>query len=315
MDAAKFLVEVIGPASQFTGAPSPAPAPAAAPVAAVASKNVKEAVEAYLDDIKGGVGDNTLADYRQYLRKLDCTTLADLTPEYAKSWLKTWEGKLTAQQHAMRSLSAFWNWCSESGWVKKADNPCTALDGVKRRLKRQKDKSKKSISVWTPEETEKVYRKVLELDPRIRGWFICCTWLGLRPLESMRVTKGDLHEDCLIIPPEKAKSSQGRFRTIEFTGPLEAVGRALQGVEWFKGSLVPWTDIKAPTRLVTAAAEACGAERGHDVLRHTCASYLSQLVGEQECSRMLGHSVEIEKGHYNARRTKAEAERFYGIRL
>ena len=171
------------------------------------------------------------------------------------------------------------------------------------------------MAVWSPETMEAVYREALRIDPRIRGWFVACAWLGLRPAEAMRVSREDLRPDRLVVPPEKAKSSQGRFRTIPFSGPLEAVGRALQGVEWFDGALVPWRDPKAPGRIVTAAAEAAGAERGHDVLRHSCATYLSALVGEAECSRMLGHSVEVERAHYNARTIRAEAERYYSVPL
>jgi integrase len=324
VDAVKWMVEVIGPASQFVQPQAQPQAPVAQAqqpsTASTASKPVTQAVADYLEDIAGSLGKSTVSDYRQYLSKLQVETLAGLTPEYVRGWLRQWEGKPTSQQHAMRALSAFWNWCSESDWCKKADNPVASLDGVKRRIKREKNKQRKTISVWTPEEMEKVYRKALELDPRIKGWFVCCAWLGLRPQEALRVTRDDLHDDCLTIPPDKAKSSQGRYRTIEFKGVLEEAGKVLQEVEWFgedqaKASLVPWTEAKAPQRIVTAAAEACNVERGHDVLRHTCASYLSILVGEEKCSRMLGHSVEVERGHYNGRRTEAEARRYYDIKL
>ena len=293
-----------------------APAPQAPQAPAEPDRPVRDALRLYLDAIREYVGKSTLDNYRQLLSKLPDVGLHGLTAATARTWLsKNWEGKPTSQQHAMRALSAFWNWCVEQGWVTAAESPMPGLASIRRGIQRQKNRQPKRISVWTPEASEQVYRKAVEIDPRIRGWYLCCAWLGLRPQEAMRITRDDLHDDCLVIPPEKAKSSQGRFRTIEFRGPLEAVGKALQGVSWFDGRLVPWTDPKAPTRIVTEAAAACGAERGHDVLRHTCASYLSVLVGEQECSRLLGHSVEIERGHYNARRTRAEAERFYGIGL
>lgn len=322
-DAARWMVDVIGPASQFTqAAPAapveqvPQPAAPAAPIRTRRKdKRVLEAVKEYLDDIDGSVGKSTLNDYRGYLKRISVSYVPDITPEYAKKWLKNWDGKPTSQQHALRALSAFWNWCSESDWVKKADNPCNALDGVRRRLKRQKQKQPKTIVVWTPEETEKIYRKCLEKDPRIKGWFIACTWLGLRPQEALRVSREDLKEDCLTIPPEKAKSSQGRYRTIEFTGPLEEVGKAMNKVTWYDGDLTPWTDVKAPGRIVTAAAAELGIKRGHDVLRHSCATYLSQLIGEDACSKALGHSVEVERAYYNGRKTKADAERYYGIKL
>ena len=308
--AARYIIDMAeGPV------PSAKPAAPAAPAPATGSKTVQEAVAAYLDDIGESLSKPTLANYRQILSRLD-GTLAQLTPAKTRAWLKeNWEGKASSQQHAIRALSAFWNWCAEEGWCSKDDSPLAGLAGVRRRLRRQQHKARKAVAVWSPEDMEKVYRKAVEADPRIRGWFICAAWLGLRPAEAMRVTRDDLHEDRLLIPPEKAKSSQGRYRTIPFTSPLEAVGQALQAVQWFDGHLVPWTDEKAPTRIVTEAAKAAGVDRGHDVLRHSAATYLSQLVGEETCSRLLGHTVEVERAHYNGRAVRADAERYYGIAL
>ena len=251
--------------------PSTPPAPPA--------KLCQDAVAEFLADLAPSVVPATVHDYRLYLSRLD-GGMDGLTTTYCRRWIDLWDGKPTSQQHALRALSAWWNWCVERGYADRRSSPLDSLGSVRRALRRKLARRTRTVAVWSPETMEAVYREALRIDPRIRGWFVACAWLGLRPAEAMRVSREDLRPDRLVVPPEKAKSSQGRFRTIPFSGPLEAVGRALQGVEWFDGALVPWRDPKAPGRIVTAAAEAAGAERGHDVLRHSCATYLSALVGE-----------------------------------
>ena len=304
---------------QVTAAPQPRQVAQIAEPATVAlpSKPIMSALDEYIEDIKPYLAATTWRDYRNYLKRLPAElTVRDIDATVARAWLKTWEGKTTSCQAAMRALSAFWNWCAERDLCDQALNPCNKLGSVRRQLRRAQNKRSHTIDVWTPAEAEAVYRKAVEIDPRIRGWFIVCTWLGVRPAEAMRLDQSDFHGGALRIPPEKAKSAQGRNRLIEFTGPLEAVGKALANVDWFQdGRLVPWTQEKEPGRVVTKAIKALGMHRGHDVMRHTCASYLSVLVGEDSCSKLLGHSVEIERQHYNARASKADAEAFYSIKL
>ena len=160
--------------------------------------------------------------------------------------------------------------------------------------------------VWMPEQLQRlfntIYARKTDLQERIRlaAFVALQAWAGLRPAEALRLTWKDLKVawvqnkaivDTIVVGATKAKTRtrrtirvEGNLRTILTVAKLEFSGDENDTVVGYAYA----------SKIVRKLAPVWS----HNVLRHSCATYLLILHPENEVALRLGTSPQMLHGQY-----------------
>jgi integrase len=140
--------------------------------------------------------------YHNYItRNLGLLKPGDVTKKRIQDLLKEIAGEQFTKKKYLQYLRNFFNWCVENDYI--AANP---TKGVKIKIHRM------DISIYSPDEVEKVLRLCEEKYPSLLGYYCLCVFGGLRPSEAERVEWKDLNFDGKeVFVTHKSKTGFRRF--------------------------------------------------------------------------------------------------------
>lgn len=164
---------------------------------------------------------------------------------------------------------------------------------------------------------EDAHRLLEAVKPQYQPAFILALYAGLRPMECARICWESIHVKERRLRVEARVSKIRRARIIEGVPPIlwqllkphvrrGQTGRVVAAV----------SDNAALYRIQherTRAAHEAEVTLGHDILRHTFATYYTALTGHPAmCSKVLGHyKLQTLAAHYDGVATKAEAREYF----
>ncbi len=173
----------------------------------------------------------------------------------------------------------------------------------------------RTICYLTPAETRTF---LSALKPAYRAAFVLALYAGLRPYECCRIEWSAIHLTDRRIRIEARVSKIRRARMIEGVPPI--LWRMLREATPPKarhGRVMP-ADSEAHAVYHWAyerarAARASGVQLGHDILRHTFATFYVALTGHPAmAAKVLGHyKLQTLAAHYDGVSSRAEARNYF----
>jgi len=246
----------------------------------------------------------TSIEYKSYY-KFIARTLGELKPcDVTKNRIQELLKEITGEQFTKKKylqyFRNFFNWCVENGYV--TSNP---TKGIKIKISRM------DISIFSPDEVEKVLRLCEEKYPSLLGYYCLCVFGGLRPSEAERVEWKDLNFDGKeVFVTHKSKTGFRRFvlkdtdtlwvwlshiKTIRPNEPLNPVSNHEGLQKKFRKDLgLVWTQ---------------------DVLRHSFGTNYYNLTHDlNQVSHDMGNSNQVCKRYYVRDVKKTDCDKFWGLR-
>jgi integrase len=155
------------------------------------------------------------------------------------------------------------------------------------------------------------------LRPEYRAGFVLQLFAGLRPYEAARIMWQDISFDERRVKVRAEVSKIRRARMIEgVPGALWQYLRPLKPRQ-IVGHVMPGDDehiaVGRALRERQRAARIAEVPLGHDIMRHTFATYFAAWKGDAAmCSRILGHyRLSTLAAHYDGVATRREAKDFF----
>jgi integrase len=157
--------------------------------------------------------------------------------------------------------------------------------------------------IHSPEEAGRLLAAAAAEDLSVCRFLALGYFAGLRPAEIARLREDNLARDWIEVPAVAAKTRTRRIVTANET---------LQAWLALGGSL----PVRNLVRRLDRVREAAGVPWGHDVVRHTFASYhLAQHQSADRTAFELGHgSTQMLFRHYREAVTPEAAARFWALR-
>ena len=261
-------------------------------------------------DLSESVGDYLTLRVSQNLRKSSSSQISTnlklmvskfspikcdkITTTMLEGWFSERQWKRSTIDGVIAKIGPFFTWCIREGWCSK--NPVRGI------LRPKADDSEPVI--FTVEEVERLMKAAHQDEPSLIPYLALGIFAGVRPEEIRRLTWNDIGEHEIIIRGFKAKTRKRRLIQIapnlmtwlSLGGPIPPVNRRrkLDRIRSITG--VPW---------------------GHDIMRHTFASYHLAMHGSADkTSVQLGHrDTDMLIRHYRTIVSKAKALRFWSVEL
>jgi len=184
-----------------------------------------------------------------------------------EDWFRTRGWNRSTIDGAIAKISPFFNWCIRESYC--LSNP---LENI---ILPKKDES--APCIFTPDQVRELMRAALEHDPGMVPYLVLGIFAGIRPEEIMRLTWKDITSHGISISGHKAKTRQRRVVQI----PANLASWLNLG-----GDLAPTNKRK---RLEATRRKAV-VTWGHDIMRHTFASYhLAYHNSQDKTAHELGH--------------------------
>ena len=169
----------------------------------------------------------------------------------------------------------------------------------------------RSISIYSPEEVEKVLRLCEEKYPSLLGYYCLCVFAGLRPSEAERVEWKDLNFDGKeVFVTHKSKTGFRRFVLKD----ADTLWIWLNHIKTIRPneSLNPKINHSG---LQKKFRKDLGLAWTQDVLRHSFGTYYYNLTHDpNQVSHDMGNSVAICKRYYVREVKKEWTGKFWGLR-
>ncbi len=215
-----------------------------------------------------------------------------IKPSMIEEWFCLRKWNRNTIDGVIAKIGPFFNWCVREGLANK--NP------LKDVMLPKSDQMEPCI--FKPEEAQRLLKVSIDHDLSILPYLVLGIFAGVRPDEIMRLEWGDINENGIYIRGQNAKTRQRRI--VSISGNLKA---------WLSlgGALPP----KNKRKRLEAIREAAGVPWGHDIMRHTFASYHLAYHGSPDrTAHELGHrNTQMLYRHYRQLVTREEAEVFWAI--
>ena len=256
-----------------------------------------EAVYRYVDVKKGH--DLRISSFNQiklYLQQL-CTNFKgkqchEINTTMIEGWFRNRGWKRSTIDGVIAKIGPFFNWCVRENYI--SANPTKGV------MRPKRDESEPCI--FPPDEVARLLSVSYYKDPKLLPYLTLGLFAGVRPEETMRLNWGNITEHGINISGHKAKTRQRRLVTI-----------ADNLAAWLKlgGNLPPHNRQKR----LEAIRRTAGVAWGHDIMRHTFASYHLAYHGSPDrTAHELGHrDTQMLYRHYRQLVTREAAEAFWAI--
>ena len=262
------------------------------------SNPLAKAVSRYIEAKEGqGLRPNSLKQIKWNLGLLGKAFKRKQCHEISTTMIEGWFRKRCWQRStvdgAIAKIGPFFNWCIREGLADK--NP------LKGAMLPKADQTEPCI--FNPEETQRLLGVSIDRDPSMLPYLVLGIFAGVRPDEIMRLKWGDISENGIHIRGQNAKTRQRRI--VSVSGNLKA-WLSLGGA---------WPPRNKRKRL-EALRQASGVPWGHDIMRHSFASYHLAYHGSPDrTAHELGHrDTQMLYRHYRQLVTREAAETFWAIR-
>ena len=234
------------------------------------------------------VSKRTASEYRSYkkfiLHHLGTNKPPLVTNDELRQLVNQVSGGQLTRKKYLQFLKNFFNWCVKKKLVN--DNP---TDGIKVKVDRRE------VSIYTPEEVEKLLRICEEYFPSMLGYYCLCVFGGLRPSESERVHWEDLNFDGReVFVRNESKTGLRRF-ILKDTDTLWVWLKHIKDTR--PGE--PLNPTSNHSGLQKIVRRKLGLTWKQDVLRHSFGTYYHNLIHDlTRVSHDMGNSVEVCKRYY-----------------
>lgn len=212
-------------------------------------------------------------------------------------------------------LQTLFGWCQRQGWSES--NP---VAGIERECL-----DDKPPGILTVEQAARLMRACEEVDPGLLAYLALGLFAGIRPEEIVRLRPRDVRGEHVEVRADASKTRQRRLvdlapnlrAWLSRCGALELPPRNWRGRMYQVRRAAGFASAR---RRMVGGRERWESLPGdpwpHDVLRHSFASYHLAMHGSADRTALqMGHrSTDMLFRHYRELVTKAEAEKFWGIR-
>jgi integrase/recombinase XerC len=234
--------------------------------------------------------------------------VASIGPAAIDQWFRSrGEAARTARGNLGR-LSSFFGFCHRRGWV--ALNPVAMVERV-----RVDDRPPLILS---PGAAQRVLEGVRLHDPRLLGYVALGLFAGVRPAECGRLPWAPVELDRRLLTIDAAASKVRRRRIVDLCPAAVAWLRIAKAVPARRGG--SWVaprgaaNIRRRLRVVRARLSP-PVPWGHDILRHSAASYM--MARDKDAGRVadqLGNSAAILLRHYRELVSAEAAAQYWEIK-
>jgi integrase len=216
----------------------------------------------------------------------------EVTSKMIQDWINNSGFQKNTKRGYLTDVKTLFSWCMELH--RCARNPTEGIVKPNRETK--------PPGIHTVDEVQRLLKAALDTDAGLIGYVAPIYFGGLRPVESGKFKKAELHEKLLEVTPEKSKTRKRRF--IEINPTLDA---------WLKVEGVEFSPKNLKRRLLKLR-EVAKVSWPHDVLRHSFCSYGLPVYGATKIAEWAGHSEQVLFDHYRERVKPDDAKAYWAIR-
>lgn len=184
-------------------------------------------------------------------------------------------------------------------------------------------KAKKSeICALSVEDTRKIF-KVLKEDSTLHQYIplmVMGCFCGLRSAERARVQFKDIYaggKNNVYVSADDAKTDTARFINIQPNADSWLQFAKANGVTMTDGHLITGATeqdrIWKISKVTRAIFRKAGVKTGKNIIRHSAATYLTELIGTGLATNQLGHSEAVCRAHYKRPVSREDAQAYFSI--
>ena len=216
----------------------------------------------------------------------------ELTAAMLEGWFAARNWKRSTIEGVLAKIGPFLNWCIRESYC--INNPLKYI------ILPKEDDTQPCI--FSPAQVSDLMTTATSRKPEMVPYLSLGIFAGVRPEELMRLDWEDITNHGVSINGHKAKTRQRRLIT---------VSENLKGWLSLGGDLPP----SSRRRRLEALREEAGVPWGHDIMRHTFASYHLAYHGSPDrTAHELGHrNTQMLYRHYRQVVTREDAEKFWAI--
>ncbi len=216
----------------------------------------------------------------------------ELSTAMLEGWFAARNWKRSTIEGVLAKIGPFLNWCIRESYC--IYNPLKYII-----LPKEDDEQP---CIFSPGQISNLMVAAASQDPGMVPYLALGIFAGVRPEELMRLGWEDITTHGVSINGHKAKTRQRRLITIS---------ENLKGWLSLGGDLPP----KSRRRRLEALRQASGVTWGHDIMRHSFASYhLAYHGSPDKTAHELGHrDTQMLYRHYRQLVTREAAEGFWAI--
>lgn len=230
---------------------------------------------------------------------------SDVNKEQVETVLSKSYGQNVTRKKRLTYIRMFFKWCMDKKYI--SSNP---TDGI------QVTVPKKEVEIWGPEKISQLLTIVEEKYPSLLGYYILCTFGGLRPSESQRVEWKDINFEGKEIYVKKGKTDSRRFVLKQTSNnETETLWAWLNHFKQMNpnGTFNPLNNTHGG--LQKKVRKEVPFEWEQDVLRHSFGTYYYNLIHDLgKVVHDMGNSEQICKRYYVREVRKSWTEEFWGLR-
>ena len=262
-------------------------------------RDLREAVDQYLtlrasQNLRKSSYSQIRCNLKQMVSRFHPSRCDEITTTLLEDWFRVKGWKRSTIDGVIAKVGPFLNWCIRESYC--IYNPLKYI------ILPKKDDSEPVI--FTVEEVERLMIVAFQEEPSLIPYLALGIFAGVRPEEIKRLTWDDIGEDEIDIQSHKAKTRSRRLITMSPN---------LRSWLSLGGSLPPVNSRRKLDKIKSITQ----VSWGHDIMRHTYASYHLAMHGSADkTSVQLGHrDTEMLIRHYRKLVTKDKAKSFWTIKL
>lgn len=265
-----------------------------------------DAIREYEDRSQARVAPKTLYGYLWMLRHFEEDVgnidLATFKKADAVRYLDRFLNKPPTWRAYQRTLSKFFSEATKMDWCPV--NPFLGLDAPKCQPPKREFMSVNDAKL--------ALQSVLKRKPTLIHFLTLGMFAGIRPIESLRLTKEHFNLDTgyIHLTGDITKSHSYKERVVPINDTLMAWLKAYP----FEEKPVPMNDICNVDKAMRECSELDHWERTPDCLRHSWCTYeFARSRNSAEVAATAGHSEAVCQRHYRGRVTPEEAVKYFDL--
>lgn len=265
-----------------------------------------EAIREYEDRSQARVASKTLYGYLWMLRHFEEDVgnidLATFKKADAMRYLDRFLNKPPTWRAYQRTLSKFFSEATKMDWCQV--NPFLGLDAPKCQPPKREFMSVNDAKL--------ALQSVLKRKPNLIHFLTLGMFAGIRPIESLRLTKDHFNLDTgyIHLTGDITKSHSYKERVVPINSTLMAWLKAYP----FEVKPVPMNDICNIAKAMRECSELDHWERTPDCLRHSWCTYeFARSRDSASVAATAGHSEAVCQRHYRGRVTPEEAVKYFDL--
>lgn len=181
---------------------------------------------------------------------------------------------------------------------------------------------KGEICTLTVDDTRKLF-KTLKEDATLHQYIplmVMGCFCGLRSAERARVQFKDIYaagKMDVYISEDDAKTDTARYVHIQPNADAWLQFAAQNGVDMTSGHIIAGDTeqdrIWKISKITRSIFKKAGVKTGKNIIRHSAATYLTELIGTGLATNQLGHSEAVCRAHYKRPVSREDAQAYFNI--